>query len=240
MVTEKNLQGITLGGCPPLNKVLVIAPHPDDEVLGCGGSIAKHAANGDEVYVAIVTKGCEPLFSSESVELVRAECLEADRLLGVKETIFLDFPAAMLETVPRHDLNDRLSNLIQNIRPDIVYLPHRGDMQLDHKMTADACMVALRPKYSHTVKRILAYETLSETGWDIPNTINEFIPAVYCDITKFLDKKIAAMKIYQTQVSAFPGTRSLEAVKALAIHRGTMMGLEAAEAFSMIREVVKL
>lgn len=239
METGKNLQGTTLGGCPPLNRVLVIAPHPDDEVLGCGGSIAKHTADGGEVFVAVATKGCKPLFSLESVEQVRSECREADRLLGVKETLFLDFPAAMLETVPRHELNGRLSGLIQDIRPDTVYLPHRGDMQQDHKMIADACMVALRPKYSHTVKRILAYETLSETGWDIPNTTNAFIPSVYCDISEFLEKKIAAMQIYQTQVCDFPGARSLEAVKALAVHRGTMVGLEAAEAFSIIREIDK-
>lgn len=217
--------------------ILVIAPHPDDEVLGCGGTIAKHAANGDGVYVAVVTKGCEPLFSAESVEKVRSECRAADMFLGVKETVFLDFPAAMMEEVPRYQLNDAFSSTIQRIKPDTVYLPHRGDMQIDHKMTVDSAMVALRPKYSHFIQKIYAYETLSETGWDVPNTTNEFIPTAYNDISDYLDKKIEAMGLFTTQVDAFPNARSLEAVRALAIYRGTAMNMNAAEAFSVLREI---
>lgn len=218
-------------------KILVIAPHPDDEVLGAGGTIAKHAARGDEVYVAVVTKGRPPIFSAESVEKVRAECEEADSLLGVKKTIFMDFPAAMIETVPRYELNDAFIKLVQDIAPQEVYIPHRGDMQLDHKMVVDAAMVALRPKYKHVPQRILAYETLSETGWDIPNSTNEFIPNVYNDISEFLDKKLEAMSIFSTQLAGFPNARSIESIKALAIYRGTTVSLNAAEAFELIREI---
>jgi LmbE family N-acetylglucosaminyl deacetylase len=107
--------------------VLVIAPHPDDEILGAGGTIAKRALNGDEVYVCVVTKGCEPLFSEESVRQVRSECKNADEFLGVKETIFMDFPAAMLETVPRYKLNDEIVKVVQKVKPDEVYIPHRGN-----------------------------------------------------------------------------------------------------------------
>ena len=220
-------------------KILVIAPHPDDEVLGAGGTIAKYAARGDEVYVAVVTKGCEPLFSAESVEKVRAECIEADRLLGVKKTIFMDFPAAMIETVPRYELNDAFIKLVQDIAPQEVYIPHRGDMQLDHKMVVDVAMVALRPKYKHVPQRILAYETLSETGWDIPNSTNEFIPNVYNDISEFLDKKLEAMSIFSTQLADFPNARSIESIKALAIYRGTTVSLNAAEAFCMVRDILR-
>ena len=217
--------------------VLVIAPHPDDEVLGCGGTIAKYVDNGDDVYVAIVTKGCEPLFSAEQVESVRNECLKADRFLGVKETIFMDFPAAMIENVPRYKFNEAFIQLVQKIKPDVVYIPHRGDMQLDHKMVVDAAMVALRPKYQHVVKKIYAYETLSETGWDIPNVTNEFIPNVYNDISKFMDKKIEAMQMFKTQLSAYPAARSLKAVEALAMYRGATVNMNAAEAFSLVREL---
>ncbi len=217
--------------------ILVIAPHPDDEVLGCGGTIAKYASQGADVYVAIVTKGCVPLFSDELVERGREECCKADSYLGVKETIFMDFPAVMLEEVPRHELNEAFIKLIQDIKPEIVYLPHRGDMQLDHKMTVDAAMVALRPKYKHVVKQIYAYETLSETGWDVPNVINEFIPNVYNDISGFLDKKLEALSVYKSQIADFPNARSLKAVEALAIYRGTTVGVEAVEAFSLIREI---
>ena len=218
-------------------KVLVIAPHPDDEVIGVGGTIAKRAQEGYEVYVCVVTKAGEPLFRSELVEQGRRECRKADELLGVKETIFLDFPAVMLETVPRYELNDGILKTIQFIKPVEVYIPHRGDMQLDHKMIVDACMVALRPKYEHKVSRIYAYETLSETGWDIPNTTNEFIPTVYEDITQSLEHKLNAMKVFESQLGEFPEARSLGAIEALARYRGATVNLEAAEAFSLIREI---
>lgn len=218
-------------------KVLVIAPHPDDEVLGCGGTIAKHVASGNEVYVCIVTKGMEPLFSKDQVDAVREECRKANEMLGVKEVVFLDFPAAMLEEVPRYKLNDAISNAIQTIKPEEVYIPHRGDMQLDHKMIVDASMVALRPKYKHVVKRIYAYETLSETGWDIPNETNAFIPNAYNDITDSLESKIEAMKCYESQLADYPNARSIGAVKALAMYRGSTVSVKAAESFSLVREL---
>jgi LmbE family N-acetylglucosaminyl deacetylase len=220
-------------------RILVIAPHPDDEILGVGGTIAKHSAKGNEVFVSIVTKGCEPLFSPESVEMVRKECVEADRLLGVKETIFLNHPAAMLENVPRYKLNDDLVKLVQEIKPDEVYLPHRGDMQLDHKMVVDAAMVALRPKYKYVPARIMAYETLSETGWDIPDTVNAFIPNIYNDISDYLEIKRKALNMFNTQIADFPDARSLEAVESLARFRGASMHMNAAEAFSLIREIIR-
>ena len=217
--------------------VLVIAPHPDDEILGVGGTMAKRVMNGDSIYVCIVTKAGEPLFREELVEHAREECREADRLLGVKETIFLDFPAVMLETVPRYQFNGKIMETVRRIKPDEVYIPHRGDMQIDHKMVVDAAMVALRPKYDHKVKRIYAYETLSETGWDIPNTVNEFIPTVYEDITDTIDKKLEAMSIFKSQLGEFPDARSNGAVEALARFRGATVGFHAAEAFALIREL---
>ena len=218
-------------------KVLIIAPHPDDEVLGCGGTIAKHVAFGNEVYVCVVTKGAEPLFSEEQVEKVRGECRKANNILGVKGIEFLDFPAAMLEEVPRYKLNDALSNIIQNIKPNEVYIPHRGDMQLDHKLIVDAAMVALRPKYEHVVNRIYSYETPSETGWDVPNEENAFIPNVYNDISRHIETKLEALECYQTQMGHYPNARSVEAEKALAMYRGSTVHTEYAEAFELIREI---
>lgn len=218
-------------------RVLVVAPHPDDEIIGVGGTIAKRTENGDEVFVCVVTKGFQPLFTEEFVEQGRRECREADRMLGVKETVFLDFPAVMLETVPRYELNGKISEVIQKVKPDEVYIPHRGDMQLDHQMVVDAAMVGLRPKYEHVVKRIYAYETLSETGWNIPNAQNEFIPNVYEDISAYLEKKLEAMNVFASQLSEFPAARSLEAMEALAKYRGATVNVAAAEAFSLIREI---
>lgn len=218
-------------------KILVIAPHRDDEVIGVGGTIAKHSSLGDSVYVCVITHGIEPVCDADLDQKIRNECIKADKLLGVKETFFHDFPAAMLETVPRYELNGVLIKNIQEIKPDIVYIPHRGDLQLDHKMTVDASMVALRPKYEHVVKKIYAYETLSETGWNVPNVTNDFIPTSYIDISGYLEKKIDAMQIFTTQIEDYPHPRSAEAIKALAMYRGSTVNVYAAEAFSLVREI---
>lgn len=218
-------------------KVLVFAPHPDDEIIGVGGTIAKRAKEGDEVYVCVVTKGGLPLFNPDFIEQGRRECREADAKLGVKETIFLDFPAVMLETVPRYEFNGKIAEVVQRINPDEVYIPHRGDMQIDHQMVVDAAMVAVRPRGNCYPKRVYAYETLSETGWNIPNTVNDFIPTVYEDITDTFDKKLAAMNVFQSQLAPFPAARSIGAIEALARFRGATVSVEAAEAFSLIREV---
>lgn len=218
-------------------RVLVIAPHPDDEIIGVGGTIAKRAKDGDEVYVCVVTKGKSPLFNDEFIEQGRQECRRADKKLGVKETIFLDFPAVMLETVPRYEFNGKILEVVNSIKPDEVYIPHRGDMQIDHQMVVDAAMVAVRPRGNNYPKRVYAYETLSETGWNIPNTVNEFIPTVYEDITDTYEVKIEAMSIFKSQLSAFPEARSIGAIEALAKYRGATVSVKAAEAFSLVREV---
>lgn len=218
-------------------KILVIAPHPDDEILGVGGTIAKRVNAGDEVYVCVVTKGQEVMFEKDFIQQVREECREADRKIGVKETIFLDFPAVMLETVPRYKFNGKISEVVQNINPDEVYIPHRGDMQIDHQMVVDASMVAVRPRGNSYPRRVYAYETLSETGWNIPNTVNEFIPTVYEDISEFLPIKLNAMGLFKSQLVPFPGTRSIDSIESLAKYRGSTIGVCAAEAFCLIREV---
>lgn len=219
------------------SKILVIAPHPDDEVLGVGGTMAKRVQAGCEVYVCVVTKGCPPLYQEKVVEDGQARCREADQLLGVKETIFLDFPAVMLETVPRHQFNGKIFGVVQRIKPDEVFIPHWGDMQLDHKLVVGSCMVAFRPKYEHKICRIYAYETLSETGWDVPAADNMFIPNVYEDISEHLDTKIAAMECFPRQLAEFPAARSIGAIRALAAYRGATVGVKAAEAFSLVREI---
>lgn len=218
-------------------RVLVIAPHPDDEIIGVGGTIAKRANDGDEVYVCVVTKGKSPIFNDEFIEQGRKECRKADKKLGVKETIFLDFPAVMLETVPRYEFNGKISEVVNSIKPDEVYIPHRGDMQIDHQMVVDAAMVAVRPRGNNYPKRVYAYETLSETGWNIPNIVNEFIPTVYEDITDTYEVKLEAMAIFESQLSTFPEARSIGAIEALAKYRGATVSVKAAEAFSLVREV---
>lgn len=220
-----------------MSKVLVFAPHPDDEILGCGGTMIKHIEAGNDVYVCIVTKGCLPLFPPEGTERTRSEARNCHQHIGVKKTFFLDFPAVMIDKENRYEVNGKILDVVKEVQPDEVYIPHWGDMQKDHQIVADACMVALRPKYEPKVKRIYSYETMSETAWNAPNVQNEFIPNVFVDIAETLDKKIEALGYFKTQLSPFPDTRSLESVEALAKYRGALMHFRAAEAFMLIREI---
>lgn len=225
--------------------ILVFAPHPDDEVLGCGGVMLKHVANGDDVYVCVATCGHPPIFNDDIMKengwphTLYPEIKKAHELLGVKETFFLDFPAADIESSKRFTLNGKLIDLIQKLKPEVVYMPHFGDMQKDHTILAEAIMVAVRPKYSHNVTSVYAYETLSETEWNIPHATNCFIPNTFVNISKYLGIKLKAMECYQSQLGDFPDPRSLEAVEALAKLRGSTMGSKAAEAFMLIRNYIK-
>ncbi|MDD4700436.1 MAG: PIG-L family deacetylase [Oscillospiraceae bacterium] len=217
--------------------ILVIAPHADDEIIGVGGTIIKSNSHNEDVYVCIVTRPTNPLFNDELFDRIRRETLECHKFLGIKETYFLEFPAVMLEMEKRYEVNGKILDVINKIKPDEVYIPHAGDMQKDHQIVSDAAMVALRPKYEHVVKRIYTYETLSETGWNIPNVQNVFIPNVYNDIGGFLNTKLAAMQIYSSQISDFPNPRSVGAIEALAKYRGSTVNVMAAESFALVREI---
>ena len=218
-------------------KILVIAPHPDDEILGAGGMMIENVKKHNEVYVCIVTRGYPPMFKEERVVRDAQDALDCHASIGVKKTFFLDLPASKLETVDRGTMNQKILDVIQEIHPDEVFIPHAGDMQKDHQIVSEACMVCVRPKYFPQVKRVYAYETMSETGWNIPNTQNEFIPNVYVDITDSLEDKKKALSYYSLQISQFPDARSLEAIDALAKFRGATMNMRAAEAFMLIREL---
>jgi N-acetylglucosamine malate deacetylase 1 len=219
--------------------VLVVAPHPDDEVLGAGGTIARLASEGRDVHVVIVTKGGPPLFDEAFIERGRAEAREAHRLLGVKETVFLDgFPAALLDTIPQSTLNAGLREAIDGVEPELLFIPFPGDLHIDHRMVAEAAFVATRPNRRHPIAAVLAYEALSETNWGVPGT-QGFTPNVFVDISRHLDLKLDAMGRFLSQLQPFPHERSLEALRALAIGRGATSGLEAAEAFVLIRGIVK-
>ena len=144
-----------------MKNVLVIAPHPDDEILGCGGTMLKHVAKGDNVFVCIVTHAAPPIYKEGASAGIQEAAKKCHNWMGVKETFFLNFPTVMLETVDRYKINDAIHNVVQQTQADIMYIPHYGDMQKDHQMVVDAAMVALRPKYTHKVKKIYAYETNS-------------------------------------------------------------------------------
>jgi LmbE family N-acetylglucosaminyl deacetylase len=139
---------------------LIIAPHADDEVLGVGGTVLRAVAEMNEVFVLIVTVGTKPLFDEAYKAGLRSESNRCHSFLGIKQTFYLNYPAVMLETVPRYELNDNILRVIREIGPNEVYIPHWGDIQKDHQLVAEAAMVALRPKNGLHISRVLAYETL--------------------------------------------------------------------------------
>ena len=212
-----------------MKKVLVISPHPDDEILGCGGTIAKHK----EVYLCIVTKTYPPEWSSRFIINRVEEIKESNKILGIEKTYFLNFPAVKLDTIPQKELNDSISRVINKVKPDILYIPHKGDLNKDHRLVFEASLVASRP-INHKIKRILSYEVLSETEWGQP--IEPFLPNVYVDISETFKKKIDAMKVYKSELRQPPHPRSLEIIEALAKKRGSEIGVKLAEAFMLIRE----
>ncbi|MCC8137124.1 MAG: PIG-L family deacetylase [Clostridiales bacterium] len=216
-------------------RILIIAPHNDDEVLGCGGTIAKYAKDGNEVIVCEVTAGD---LKDPVVQLQKREAKESHSILGVAQTVFMDLPVVGLREMQTRELNARFLQMVQKISPEIVFIPHKGDMHIDHRMVIEAAMVALRPVSCPQLKAIYAYETLSETEWNTPCVDNAFIPTVYNDITDEIELKLEAMKCHASQLCEYPHPRSLEAIRALAMHRGSTVCVGYAEAFMVIREIL--
>jgi len=212
-------------------KVLVFAPHNDDEVLGVGGTIAKHVEQGDEVFICEVTSGKD----KRRLENIKNEALSAHEILGVKDTYFLDLSVVGLADIPTKDLNSGILNIVNEVKPNIAYIPHKGDMHIDHKLVAESAMVALRPVNNLELEKILSYETLSETEWNIPSADNIFVPNVWSDISNTINKKIEAMKCYKSQLYDFPHPRSLKAIEALSNYRGSTINVQNAESFMLIR-----
>lgn len=222
-----------------MDKILVIAPHADDEILGCGGTIAKHKQNGDEVFIIIATNasiGAPDLFSPNDVKIIRSEALSAHSLLGVDKTIFFDFPAPSLNTYPEFRISLEISKVIQELRPTQLYLPHPGDLHQDHKAIYRSSLVAARPQNSQTIRNIYTYETMSETEW-APRNESHFIPNHYVDINNYLNLKLEAMACFKSQLKQEPHSRSLETLKSLSRYRGATVSLYAAEAFMVERQI---
>ncbi len=218
-------------------KILVVAPHPDDEVLSTGGTIARLVSEGNELTVAIVTKGWEPLFSNSQVEQVRVEANQANAVLGVKSLRFMDLPVTKLNQIPKNELNREFEQLMDEEKPEIIFLPFCGDLQEDHRQVFDASMVALRPMVSRNhVKKVLCYETVSETHWAGAYVNHCFEPQLWVDISAQLNIKLKAMSKYTSQLRKEPDARSLESISSLAKWRGSLVGMNAAESFVVIRE----
>jgi N-acetylglucosamine malate deacetylase 1 len=221
--------------------ILILAPHPDDEILGCGGVIRRHVQQGDQVTICVLTnaaRGAPEAFHESAVECVRAEAKSAASRLGVDDLVFCDYPAPQLDQFPSYRLADGIRRLIADHATQTLYVPFQADLHVDHGAVFTAALVAARPMPGQTVRHVYCYETLSETEWAAPFASNAFLPMRYVNIEAQLADKLDAMACYSSQLREFPHPRSLEALRTLAAMRGSQCGCRAAEAFAVIREVV--
>lgn len=221
--------------------ILVIAPHADDEVLGMGGTIARMIAHGQDVQVAILTgHGSEPhpLWPPAWWDTIRSECRSALKILGCKQPIFRELPAACLDSIPSYKINKVIQELVEEIDPHEIYVPFAFDLHKDHGAIAYGVTVAARPYLvtARKIQRILAYETLSETHLAPPYLTPAFQPNVFVDISRYIDLKIEAMSAYSSQMQSNNLPRSIGALRALAKLRGAHIGVEAGEGFVMLGE----
>jgi LmbE family N-acetylglucosaminyl deacetylase len=218
------------------DRVLVVAPHPDDETLGCGGTLMRLHKQGAELTWMIVTGISEESgWHSERVRQRDAEIARVAELIGFSSVVNLRLPTARLDTIPMSELIDAFSKVFDSTQPEQVFLPSRLDVHTDHRMVFDAAAACTKWFRNPSVRRVLAYETISETGFGL-NTELIFHPNYFVDISDFLDRKVEAVSIYKSEVGDFPFPRSVEAIRALAAVRGAASGFAAAEAFQLLRE----
>jgi LmbE family N-acetylglucosaminyl deacetylase len=223
---------------------LIIAAHPDDEVLGCGGTIARLTNEMKNVYVAILGEGITSRYSqreqadASTVETLRNNSKRVSKLLGVKELFLYALPDNRFDTIPLLNIVKIIEALIDKVKPSTIYTHHSGDLNIDHAIIHRATIIATRPIAGHSVKQVYAYEVPSSTEWAFGQFTEGFQANFFVDISVTLKKKIEAMEVYESEARTFPHPRSPEALRALAKRWGTVAGLEAAEAFELIREII--
>lgn len=216
-----------------MSHVLCLVAHPDDETLGCGGTLAKHAAAGDAVMVLYLSDGVGSRGDGGAHER-REQFIAAGKILCLEQYEYRNFPDNQFDTVPILDLAREIETVIESFKPNIVYTHHGGDLNVDHQRVAEAVLIACRPKPGCTVKQILQFEVLSSTEWG-PHWRRWFEPTHFVDITATLETKIKAFSCYLDEVCEFPHPRSVEGIRALAQVRGMAVGVPAAEAFVCAR-----
>lgn len=220
-----------------MKKVLFVSAHPDDETIGCGGTILFHKNKGDEIYWLILTNVNEKFgWDNRIVTKRQNEIDKVSKIYGFKNVIKLDFPTTKLDSVPYSDLIIEVSQALNNIEPEIIYLPNHSDVHTDHQITFKVLFACTKSFRYPFVKKVLMYETLSETEFAPAIIENVFIPNVYIDISKYFGKKIEAMKIYSSEIMPDNFPRSLNAIECLAGYRGSRICVKYAECFMLIFE----
>jgi N-acetylglucosamine malate deacetylase 1 len=223
-----------------MTRVLVIAAHPDDEVLGMGGTIAVHTGAGDDVRVLVVTDGSSTQYPGDAGirERKEREALQAAKELGLEEYVHLDLPDMRLDTLDHVDVNRVVEQHVRDFGPQVVYTVH-PDVNRDHQVLFDSVAVATRPTPGQPVRRLLTYAPTSSTEWT-PVAVNWFRPNWYVDVTGTLDRKLAAFAHYETERREYPHPRSERAIRATAEYHGTTSGFELAEPFVLVRSLEPL
>jgi len=221
-----------------MSRILFTSPHPDDETLGCGGTILKHNEMGDEIYWLIMTNiSVKAGYDEVRVRDRQLEIELVAKEYGFKDVFKLDFPTTGLDTVIRSQLIGAVSNTISKIMPAVIYLPNRNDVHSDHKITFDTVISSTKSFRCSFIKKLLVYEVISETEFSPPLQFNAFVPNSFSDISDYLEKKISVMEIYKNEMGEHPFPRSIENLKALATFRGATAGVKYAEAFMVLKEI---
>lgn len=222
--------------------ILILAAHPDDEVLGCGGTIAKLADQGAIVHVAFLADGVfsrdgNALVQQDELQVRRAAAQKACDILGVKSVSFGEFPDNRMDTVALLDIIKILEELIAEYKPEVVFTHHSGDVNIDHRRMHEAVVTACRPQPGHPVKTLLCFEVPSSTEWQLPDSAPAFTPNWFVNISDTLDRKLAALDAYAAELRDWPHPRSRQGVEHLAHWRGATVGVDAAEAFMLGRQL---
>ena len=226
------------------HKILVVSAHPDDEILGVGGAILRHVAEGDSVRVMILAEGITSRGTRRDVskdELDLSRLREASRkvaeYMGIDKLTLCGFPDNRMDGVELLDIIKRVEMEMEEFCPDTVYTHHTGDVNVDHQVTHRAVITACRSMPGATVCQLLFFETLSSTEWQVPMQGCSFLPNWYVDIHEYLARKLEALHFYETEMREYPHPRSYEGVSILAKMRGQAVGVNAAEAFMLGRKV---
>ena len=220
-----------------MSRVLVIGAHPDDEILGAGGTLAQHVRDGDEVHAVVVADGATSRYSDEMVSVLAESAERAAKTMGFASLRLEGLPDQRLDTLPAVEINQRLESVVADLRPQLVYTHFPGDVNTDHGIVARAAWVACRPYVAPYLVRFAVFETSSSTEWAWPYDGVQFAPNLFVDITETLDQKLAALESYQSELRPYPHPRSDRAIRERAAVWGSKVGRLAVEPFQVLREL---
>jgi len=220
--------------------VLVVAAHPDDELLGCGGTLARHSTEGDRVHILILATGAlsRSMSTAADIDSLQVAARDAAAIIGAQSPRFGGFPDNCMDTIALLDVTRAIEAVALDVDPDIVYTHHAGDLNIDHRIAQGAVMTAFRPTPNSRCREVYAFETPSSSEWSAPNFQTPFVPQRYVDVSSTFATKLDALSCYATELRPFPHPRSREAIRALAKLRGAHAGVAVAEAFSVLRQIV--